>query len=52
MHCARELESEGDMSLTRDSSSSSKTKSHIVEIPGRPQFAEGLPMFPMRSKKA
>ncbi|KAJ5082299.1 hypothetical protein N7532_011342 [Penicillium argentinense] len=33
-------------------SGSKKTKSHIVEIPGRPQFAEGLPMFPMRSKKA
>lgn len=28
-----------------------KTKSRIVEIPGRPQFAEGLPMFPMRAKK-
>lgn len=38
--------------LTRAYRSSSKTKSHIIEIPGRPQFAEGLPMFPMRSKKA
>lgn len=33
-------------------SSSAKSKSHVVEIPGRPQFAEGLPMFPIRAKKA
>lgn len=33
-------------------SSSRKSKSQVVEIPGRPQFAEGLPMFPIRSKKA
>ncbi|KAJ5392022.1 hypothetical protein N7509_007512 [Penicillium cosmopolitanum] len=32
--------------------SGKKSKSHVVEIPGRPQFAEGLPMFPMRAKKA
>ncbi|KAJ5987398.1 hypothetical protein N7451_011763 [Penicillium sp. IBT 35674x] len=31
---------------------SGRTKSQIVEIPGRPQFAESLPLFPMRSKKA
>ncbi|KAJ5904386.1 hypothetical protein N7504_006769 [Penicillium tannophilum] len=31
---------------------SRKTKSQIVGIPGHPQFAESLPLFPMRSKKA
>ncbi|CAI7644315.1 unnamed protein product [Penicillium pancosmium] len=40
------------MSPTSATSSGKKSKSHVVEIPGRPQFAEGLPMFPMRSKKA
>ncbi|KAJ5664348.1 hypothetical protein N7507_005079 [Penicillium longicatenatum] len=36
---------------TKGSSNTSKTKSQIVQIPGRPQFAEDLPLFPMRSKK-
>lgn len=47
-------DSEIPMSPTSTNSitSSKKNKSHIVEIPGRPQFAEGLPMFPMRLKKA
>ena len=40
-----------DKALLMGHSSNSKTKSRIVEIPGRPQFAEGLPMFPMRTKK-
>ncbi|KAJ6013456.1 hypothetical protein N7540_008047 [Penicillium herquei] len=28
-----------------------KAKSQVVQIPGRPQFAEGLPLFPVRVKK-
>ncbi|KAJ5291760.1 hypothetical protein N7478_001011 [Penicillium angulare] len=33
------------------SASRKKTKSQIVEIPGRSQFGEGLPLFPVRVKR-
>ncbi|KAJ5724366.1 hypothetical protein N7493_006094 [Penicillium malachiteum] len=31
--------------------SGKKAKSQVVQIPGRPQFAEGLPLFPVRVKR-
>ncbi|KAJ5717327.1 hypothetical protein N7488_002973 [Penicillium malachiteum] len=33
-------------------SSGKKAKSQVVQIPGRAQFAEGLPLFPVRVKRA
>ncbi|KAJ5729183.1 uncharacterized protein N7483_003691 [Penicillium malachiteum] len=47
--------SRSSSTTTRDSetkkASGKKAKSQVVQIPGRPQFAEGLPLFPVRVKK-